>query len=299
MDPSRVPAFLRQGAVAKKNRSNKQRNANRRRGNANRELSRVLKERGVKATLKARHNLRKWRSEGKNNAAFFAQYEGSRPSVPPVPFNPPTFVPAPTPAPAPAPRKFAMINARKTFKNRQLAQRAANISQYRVWKQQNPELENNTFFSSKQFKPPAESTRKRWMKTGYLQSSNIPSVVPTEPKVARVLYPLPSEVEESSVPTTLRPIVTRKTGHVEAGKKAATSEKGRAWLDDVRRAKNILDKVLAEAGSPSKATQMEARKAASELRKGNPGAINTIVAQKTSRGIQTNASVGTSMNNVD
>jgi hypothetical protein len=265
------PAF--QQLPTKKERTNKQRNANRRRGNADRELSETLKSHGIKATLKARHNLRRWRATGRNNNVFFAQYEqpvavtrrASRvPVVAETVALPPRVVPT----------KLTMNAARKAFQNRQLAKRATNVSQYRVWKQTNPNTENNVFFSSKEFKPPAASTVKRWVKQG--QSA----------------APVPLPVPVASAPVVARQVaqpVAQQTGHVEAGRKAATSQKGRAWLNDVRRAKNILDKVLAEAGSSAKSTQMEAREVASQLRRGNPAIIDKIVATKTSRGIQTTA----------
>jgi len=257
------PAF--QQVPTRKERTNKQRNANRRRGNADRELSETLKSHGIKATLKARHNLRKWRATGRNNNVFFAQYEQPVAVTRRAP-RVPTFEEASTVPVRAVPTKLTMNAARKAFQNRQLAKRAANVSQYRVWKETNPNTENNVFFSSKEFKPPAMSTLKRWAKQG--QSAAPASFAPAPP------------------PAMLRP-APQQTGHVEAGKKAATSEKGRAWLNDIRRAKNILDKVLAEAGSSVKSTQMEAREAASQLRRGNPSIINQIVATKTSRGIQT------------
>jgi len=260
------PAF--QQLPTKKERTNKQRNANRRRGNADRELSDALKLHGIKATLKARHNLRKWRATGRNNAVFFAQYEQpvAVATTRRAPRAPIFEVESPVPVRV-APTKVTMNAARKAFQNRQLAKRATNVSQYRVWKQTNPNTENNVFFSSKQFKPPAASTLKRWA----TQGQSAAPVAPVPPVVTRQ--------------------VTQQTGHVEAGRKAATSEKGRAWLNDVRRAKNILDKVLAEAGSSTKSTQMEAREVASQLRRGNPAIIDQIVATKTSRGVQTNTNL--------
>jgi hypothetical protein len=144
-----------------KQRTERQLNANRRRGEINRGVAKVLKSRGLKANLKTRYAYKKWLDEGKNPELFFSEYGLAR---------------------TPTPQKKA------------------------------------------------NATRK----------------------VKQTTFDLP---------------VQPKSGHSEAGKKAATSEKGRAWLDDIKRAKDLLDKALREAGAPEAGQQKNARKLASIMRK--------------------------------
>ena len=74
-----------------------------------------------------------------------------------------------------------------------------------------------------------------------------------------------------------------KLGGFAAGyKKAESSIKGKAWLEDVKRAKDLLDKVLQEAGTEEKGHQMDARRLASMLRK-DPRTANQFVEQVVSK----------------
>ena len=74
-----------------------------------------------------------------------------------------------------------------------------------------------------------------------------------------------------------QPIATAKAtlSHAEAGKKAAKSAKGSAWLDQITAAKSNLNTSFAEVGLNKKATRANAMRLAS-TRRNNPGKARNI-----------------------
>jgi len=166
--------------VLKKERSEKQRLANQRRSEINRNLAKTLKNHGMKANFKTRHALRQWRMDGKSNNSFFKGIQSNR-----------------------------RLSVEQPFQE----------------------------FQEK----------------------------------------VPIPVQFPDVQNT-KPKIVKPSGHALAGKKAESSLKGKAWLDDVKKAKELLDKVLTEAGAEKKGQQMDARKLASMLRK-NPETAQQFVSQ--------------------
>lgn len=71
-------------------------------------------------------------------------------------------------------------------------------------------------------------------------------------------------------------VTNTKTKLVEAGKKAATSEKGSKWLEEIKTAKKMLNSEFAKSGLKKTAKQQNAIKVASLLRKNQAAAQNYI-----------------------
>jgi hypothetical protein len=182
----------------KRIRTNKQRNANRRRGNVAKELADTIKAHGFKADAKMRSELKHWRNSGLSNDDFF-----------------------------------------KLKKSEYLKTHLKNLKEAMKMGRNNKTIKLN--------KVAVKNTKKK--EKGHVQF-NTPIVVP------------------SVVPS----------GHVLAGKKAATSLKGKKWLEDIRAAKRHLNSILEEAGATEASQQKDARKYASILRK-NPKEAEAFAAQ--------------------
>ena len=189
--------------------------------------------------------------------------------------------------------------------------RGKNVKKVRNWIKSNPTRNVRTIFNDplvNEFTPPKNSTLKRRgsrvyttqrMKpqqpqtafrmnnaVGQIMSPNVDQTE-TEEDINRILQSSGIGVPPRATSTTgfgAKPV----SGHVTAGKKAEKSAKGRAWLNDVRKARNSLNELLKREGYEPNTTQMEARKAASAMRKGDSQSVSQLLAAKMStRGTQT------------
>jgi hypothetical protein len=110
-----------------------------------------------------------------------------------------------------------------------------------------------------------------------------PLMAPVVPSEAPSVTPFQATTTSAFGQQTVQP-QEQSTGHVEAGKKAATSPKGSAWLQEIKEARNLLNKVLQEHGMKAGITQADARTYAS-LRRKDP-----VAAQQFTQTVVTNAS---------
>jgi hypothetical protein len=187
--------------------------------------------------------------------------------------------------------------------------RGKNVKKVRNWIKSNPTRNVRTIFNDplvNEFTPPKNSTLKRRGSRVYTTQRMVPQQPQTAFRmnnaVGQMERPNQEETEEdinrilqssgigapprvaSTTGFSAKPV----SGHVTAGKKAEKSAKGRAWLNDVKKARNSLNELLMREGYEPNTTQMEARKAASAMRKGDSQSVNQLLASKMStRGTQT------------
>jgi hypothetical protein len=258
--PDSLEYYARQGydiePQTKKPLSEKQRLAAQRRSDSNRDLVQALKARGLRANLKTRHALRKWRREGKSNNAFAASNQATPATVRQStrriaieqPFQEAYTIPATTRRVSSKPKRELPV---QQFSTNQV---------------------QNVLQTTRKQRPVLKRTSEQLL-SELMQNRPNPITVQPKRKSDQMLEEL-LQTQRTQQP------IKKSIGHSEAGKKAATSAKGRAWLDDVRKAKNLLDKVLREAGINEKGHQMDARRLASALRKNQQEAnqvIQTVV----------------------
>ena len=190
--------------------------------------------------------------------------------------------------------------------------RGKNVKKVRNWVRTNPTRNVRNIFNDplvNEFTPPKNSTLKRRASRVYTTQRMVPQQPQTAFRmnnaVGQMERPNQEEIEvpEEDINRILEssgigapPRVTSSSGfgakpvsgHVTAGKKAEKSAKGRAWLNDVKKARNSLNELLMREGYEPNTTQMEARKAASAMRKGDSQSVNQLLASKMSaRGTQT------------
>jgi hypothetical protein len=249
----------------KKPRTEKQRAANLKRSEKNKELTSILKQHRLRGNLKTRHALRQWRKNGKSNQNFF---NGMQSQQLPRASSKQVF-----------PSSTRRLSIPQPFQEPLLRRptRQYPVRQYPLEPQLpvelEAELETNleTNLESK-YKPFPRKFQTRNLETNLETNLERNLEAELETNLESKYKPFPRQFQTRKV----------RSGHSLAGKKAESSIKGKAWLEDVKRAKNILDKVLQEAGIEEKGHQMDARRLASMLRK-DPQTANQFVDQVVSK----------------
>jgi len=228
----------------KKPRTEKQRLANLKRSAINKELADTLKQRGLKGNFKTRAALRQWRKNGKSNKSFFNVMQSQY--TPPSQTSFKQVVPSSTRRLA-IPQPFQEPSFRRPVRQLSVEPQLPVELEAELEVELEDELQTNL-----------EKEKEQEV---------VPETIPES-----VYEPFPRKLQTRKV----------RSGHSLAGKKAESSLKGKAWLEDVKRAKNLLDKVLQEAGTEEKGHQMDARRLASILRK-DPQTANQFVDQVVSK----------------
>ncbi len=231
-----------------------------------RNAAKTLKNRSLKANMKTRQALTAHRKTGASNEEFFAR----------------TAVGA-TPAPPVA-----------------VATRRGRIGANNAYKQAKDNLTRR--FAAYGKKPPSYLThklaaaRRKGQNNSQIQAeidaklaglgapkapAAAPAPVAKATRRVRIQTPGPTP---AAAPAPQQPGVSE---FVTAGRKAATSAKGKAWLQNVEKARNMLTKVLENAGVNAKASRTDATKYASILRTGDPikaQEFQTAVVQEKKQG---------------
>jgi hypothetical protein len=225
-----------------------------------RNAAKTLKNRGLKANMKMRQTLTAHRKTGASNEEFFA---------------------AATPAPHIAlPKQGTRAAANNAYK-----QAKENLTRR---------------FAEYGKKPPSYLTHK--LAAARRKGKNNSQIqAEIEAKLAALgaprapPAPAPAPAAPAPVSRTTRRVRIQTPGasapavseFVTAGLKAPSSAKGKAWLQNVEKARNMLTKVLQDAGVNAKASRTDATKYASILRTGDVAKakeFQTAVVQEKKQG---------------
>jgi hypothetical protein len=222
-----------------------------------RNAAKTLKNRSLKANMKTRQALTAHRKTGASNEEFFLRTAAAPPAAPPVRRN-----------------RIAANNAYKQAKDN-LTRRFATYGK----------------------KPPSYLThklaaaRRKGKNNSQIQAEIDAKLAalgvapaPVAKATRRVRIQTPAATPAAPAPAPQQPGISE---FVTAGRKAATSAKGKAWLQNVEKARNMLTKVLENAGVNAKASRTDATKYASILRTGDPikaQQFQTAVVQEKKQG---------------
>jgi len=296
----------------------------------------VFKNRGHPRNFKTVSSYYQWKKQNpeEENDAFFSvnpvrQYTAKRKSVIPLTALPrnnytlrrPLYVQTPT-------QEVDVSSSEPNYTNTEFntttnegikdflemsgkMKRGKNVKKVRNWIKRNPTRNVRNVFNDPlidEFTPPKNSTLKKRASRVYTTQRRVPQQPQEAFRMNNAVGQMESpnvdqEETEENINRILQssgigapPRVTSTSGfgakpvsgHVTAGKKAEKSAKGRAWLNDVKKARNSLNELLKREGYEPNTTQMEARKAASAMRKGDSQSVNQLLASKMSaRGTQT------------
>lgn len=215
-----------------------------------RNAAKTLKERGKKANMASMMALVRHRREGKSNDEYFSALNSSTANTVALV----TGASAPTVAnttvkkertPAQAAANQRRRNATAALKAMGLKANSASVKQYL----------NSRKGAAVAPSPAANMNNISLEEAEELVLESPAAILPT--------------VEEAKV------LKKATMSHSEAGKKAATSEKGAAWLDQVTAAKRNLNASFVEVGLNKKATRANAMRLAS-TRRNNPGKARNV-----------------------